>query len=85
MKLIRTHDGILGWMVDGRIKWCPTVENLKAQGLIHWDFDQVEYVAFCKDVDYAIAHMVKTSHTVAEFGIFGSFMYTTTEEDEREF
>ena len=82
MKLIRTHDGMLGWQAkDDKIKWCSSVKNLKAQGPFIWNFEYEEFVSFCKEVDYALEHMARTGDSIAHFGVFGSFMFTTTEAE----
>jgi len=81
MQLIKTHDGRFGWKKSGQIKWCNTTGQLKAHGAINYDLSYFEFVSFCKEVDYAIDRMDQVGDTVAEFGIFGSFMYTTTEPE----
>ena len=35
------------------------------------------------DLDYAICTMLKMNHNVAEFGLYGTFMYTSKEEIEK--
>jgi len=85
MRLVRTNDGALGWLVSkDTVKWCHSVEKLKAYGSLLWNFKYHEFLFFCKEVDLALKYMDKTGDTIAEFGIFGSFMYTTTEEEEAE-
>jgi hypothetical protein len=88
MRLIRTHDGLLGWDFNNGqgVKWCSSLAKIKAQGLIHWDFDPIEYSHFCKDVERAVEHLAMTGDTVAHFGMFGCFMYSSREtESELDF
>lgn len=85
MKLIYTHDGLIGVDFDkaSDVIWCHTVEE--AINLVHSNFhklpDPPSKEEIEKDVRYAIDHMARTGDTIAEFGIFGSFMYTTTEPE----
>lgn len=39
---------------------------------MHWDFEIDN-----KEIRYALAEMERKSHNVADFGIFGSFLFTT--------
>lgn len=85
MKLIWTNDGNIGikFMDSDKVIWCSN--RLEASMIAHGNFvklqDPPTLEMVRKDIDYAIDHMIKTGDTVAEFGIFGSFMYTTTEPE----
>ena len=88
MQLIYTHDGLIGLDFDKKcdVIWCHTVEE--ATNLMHANYQNVldapTKEELEKDIRYAIDHMAKTGDTIANFGIFGSFMYTT-QEPEYEF
>lgn len=86
MKLIKTDDGLIGLDFDKNcdVIWCDSVEqaipimkgnynHLGDQGPTVEELEQ--------DVRYALDHMAKNNHSIAEFGVFGSFMYTAEEED----
>ena len=84
MKLIKTNDGLIGWMMDGKMIWCDTRVELYSIGWAHVAprKDAEEYTEFCKDVDYAIDTMTAQNDDQAEFGVFGPFMYTTKNQGE---
>jgi len=79
MRLIKTNDGMYGWNLNGKMIWCDDMSQLNTIGWAHVAprKDPGEYESFCKNISYALDHMAKVNHAVAEFGIFGSFMYTT--------
>ncbi len=83
MKLIYTCDGLYGWNLNGKIIWCTNKQELYSIGWAHVAprKDEEEKQSFIKDVDYAIDHCAKTGDSIAEFGVFGTFMYTTTEPE----
>lgn len=86
MKLIKTNDGLIGWMLNDKMIWCSTQQELISIGWAHVAprKDQGEYPEFCKDVQYAIDHMTQQNHDEAHFGVFGTFMYTTSQEEKEE-
>ena len=79
MKLIKTNDGLFGWNLNNKMIWCDSRHELISIGWAHVAKrkDLGEYENFCKDIAYALDYMTLVNHSVAEFGIFGSFMYTT--------
>ena len=85
MKLIYTHDGMIGLNLgDGKpVIWVKSVAEAVEVAFTHFLklVDPPLKAEIKKDIDYAIAHMIRTGDSIAEFGIFGSFMYTTTEPD----
>lgn len=82
MKLIRAHDGLIGLNIGGKIIWCDTMQEAIRITYGHFGhFEHITMEAIAKDIQYAMDHMAKTGDTIAEFGIFGSFMYTTTEPE----
>lgn len=88
MKLIYTHDGLIGldFDKDCDVIWCHSIDE--AIPLMHANFHHMHEAPtkqeIEKDIRYAIDHMARTGDTIAEFGVFGSFMYTT-QEPEYEF
>jgi hypothetical protein len=82
MKLIKTNDGLFGWILNDKMIWCDTRQELYSIGWHHVAKrkDAEEYTEFCKDVDYAIDTMTQRNDDQAEFGVFGTFMYSTKEE-----
>lgn len=81
MKLIYTNDGLIGLTIQGKTIW---VNNQQEALAIMWSifgkrntFTKEEIQA---DLAYAINHCAKTGDDVIEFGVLGSFMYTTRTE-----
>ena len=83
MKLIYTNDGVYGWNLSGKVIWCNSKAELYSIGWAHVAprKDAEEKIQFLKDVEYAINYCARTGDSIAEFGVFGSFMYTTTEPE----
>ncbi len=86
MKIILTNDGMIGLLMDGKIVWCNNQSEALA---IMWSvfgprqtFTKDE---IARDLAYAIDHCAKTHDNIIEFGVLGSFMYTTKEEENAEF
>ena len=81
MKLIKTNDGLYGWILDTKMIWCDSRSELNTIGWHHVAArkDPEEFTAFCADVSYALDHMAKVNHSVAYFGVFGSFIYSEEE------
>jgi len=86
MKLIKTNDGLIGWMLNGKMIWCATQQELISIGWHHVAprKDEAEYPEFVKDVAYAIDTMTAQNDDEAHFGVFGTFMYTTKSPDMEE-
>jgi hypothetical protein len=83
MKLIYTLDGLSGWILNGQAIWCNNRSELVSIGWHHVASrkDDGEFAEFTKDVEMAINHMARTGDSIAEFGTFGSFMYTRAEPE----
>jgi hypothetical protein len=83
MKLIWTNDGNIGikFMGSDKVIWCDTLVEACRIATAHFGKMEVSYNAMWKDMSYAVDHMARTGDSIAEFGIFGSFMYTTTEPE----
>lgn len=85
MRIIRTNDGLIGIQStkDGEVKWCKDQDHVALMAYAHYrtklGHDAPALRSIEKDVDTAMASMTQTGDTVAEFGVLGSFMYTTTE------
>lgn len=82
MKLIKTNDGLFGWNLNNKMIWCNTHAELYSIGWHHVATrnDPEWYTSFVREVDYALDVMARQNHTMAEFGIFGSFMYSLEED-----
>lgn len=82
MKIILTNDGMIGLNIDGKVIWCSNQQEALA---IMWSVfgprQQFTKDEIAKDLAYGIDHCAKTHDNIIEFGVLGSFMYTTKEED----
>ncbi len=87
MKLIKTNDGLFGWILNGKMIWCDTRQELYSIGWHHVATrkDDEEYAEFCNEVEVAIDAMTQSHKDCAEFGVFGTFMYPTNLEESSEF
>lgn len=85
MKLIVTNDGMMGWVVNGKMIWCSDRSELDSIGWSNvarmYGINQMQRHEFIKEVDYAIDHMAKSNHSVAHFGVMGTFIYSEKEID----
>lgn len=83
MRLIKTNDGLFGWNLDGKMIWCDSRAELNTIGWNHVARrkDPDELADFCREVSYALDHMARMNHSIADFGVFGTFMYSTSDED----
>jgi len=81
MKLIKTNDGLFGWILDNKMIWCDSRSELNTIGWHHvaTRCDEEWYVSFVKEVDYALDYMASKNHSLAVFGVFGSFIYSEEE------
>jgi len=81
MRLIKTHDGLFGWQKNKRTspRWFKSEFQAQMFGAASFNFDPDDIKYFNNDFALAIREMNRTGHTIAEFGIVGSFMYTTPE------
>lgn len=83
MELIRTEDGVIGLKYsDTRPPtWCESIDEAIRIGWGHFAAKPNHgFNVFARDIRYAIDTMVNNKHTVAVFGIWGSFMYTKQED-----
>ena len=76
MVFIRTHDGRVGWEVNGVIQWFNTDYQAKMWGEVQYDFDMSEIAEFQREFDRMMDHLSKTGDTRAHFGVYGTFMYS---------
>ena len=76
MKLIKTNDGLFGWMIQGKMIWCDTRSSLYTIG---WAAAMrgIHIETFKVEVDTAIDIMTAQGDDTAEFGIRGFMLYTT--------
>lgn len=90
MKLIYTNDGMIGlkYQPDSDVTWCSNKEEAISLAAGHYakQFKNAFNLAEIKDemrreIGYAIEDMSRKGHTIAEFGVFGSFMFSTTEPE----
>ena len=87
MRIIYTNDGMIGLDFDKQcdVIWCHT--QAEAVNLLFANYAKLGPDAaptkaeLAKDLAYGIDHCAKTQDTIIEFGTFGSFMYTTKEQD----
>lgn len=78
-QLIRTNDGLIGWKKDKKLIWCDSIAEAYSIGfgLFAKTLDPADRNFFLCEVDTALKYMKEYNHEVAEFGVLGSFMYTT--------
>lgn len=89
MTLIKTHDGLIGLELNGKMVWCDDAAHALRTAFAHLnrlDPELIPMAELAYEFDYAFEVLAKMGHTIAEFGVLGGFMYTTAEEEsEREF
>ena len=81
MQLIKSNDGLIGWKIQGRVLWCSSLEEAYTIG---WgQFGRIrspeEKIDWQGEVNAAIDTMVAKNHSLANFGVFGNFMYSELE------
>lgn len=82
MKIILTNDGMIGLNIDGKVIWCSNqVEAVNIMWSVFGPRQSFSKEEIAKDLAYGIDHCAKTKDNIIEFGVLGSFMYTTKEED----
>lgn len=83
MKLIYTNDGLIGLNINGKIIWAANIQEAVGIAFGHYSKlqDPPTKAELEHDITYAINHMRNTGDSIAEFGVFGTFMYTTTEPE----
>lgn len=83
IKIILTNDGVMGLLHNGDTTWFTSTSDLiiaawNCYPNLNYDTHFDEFVS---DVNYALCHLKLVGDTHAEFGVLGSFMYTTKEEE----
>ena len=80
MKLIRTRDGKIGTEVDRRVMWHKSPNRAYEElmsGMLPINVNEsYTYI----QVQKALSEMSKSGNNVAEFGVFGSYMYAYQDE-----
>lgn len=85
MRILLTNDGLIGLTIDGKVIWCHNqAEALNVMWAVFGKRQQFTKDEIAKDLAYGIDHCAKTGDNIIEFGVLGSFMYTTKEEDQDE-
>lgn len=82
MKLIKTNDGLMAWKINDTISWYSSINELSNAGvrlLASSSFSHVDANYFAQEVDFALETMRKLNHSVAEFGVYGSFIFSKSE------
>lgn len=81
MKLIRTHDGLVGiqFTSQGSIIWVDDYDQLIRITQAHFAKMEMSHALMHGEISTALDHMLLLNHEVAQFGVFGSFMYTEAE------
>ena len=86
MKIILTNDGMIGLNIDGKVIWCNNqAEALNIMWSVFGPRQQFTKEEVAKDLAYGIDYCAKTGDNEIYFGVLGSFMYTTKEEENAEF
>jgi hypothetical protein len=81
MQLICTKDGVLSWKLETKTIWCASFKDAVEVG---WEnsknlLSDLSEEEFTAEMNYAIDTMRSKNHNRAEFGIYGTFMFTTQE------
>ena len=87
MRVIYTNDGLIGLDFDKAcdVIWCNN--QVEAVNLLFSNYARLGPDAaptkeeLAKDLAYGINHCAKSGDDIIEFGTFGSFMYTTKDQD----
>ena len=83
MKIILTNDGLIGLNIDGKVIWCSNqAEALNIMWSVFGPRQQYTKDEIAADLAYGIDHCAKTKDNVIEFGVLGSFMFTTKEAED---
>lgn len=82
MRITLTHDGLIGLTINGKTIWCNNqAEALALMWSVFGPRQSFTKEEIAKDLAYGIDHCAKTHDNIIEFGVLGSFMYTTKEEE----
>ena len=93
MKLIKTNDGMIGLDFDPKcdVIWVDSVEEalpiMFAQFRHMYTSSDGKAVkeVIANDLTFALDHMAKNNHSIATFGICGSFMWSEKEKHDDNF
>lgn len=83
MRLIYTSDGLVGVKFGrAQVKWYDSVEQVIPVLVAHFARQEgsLQPEDINEEVAIALDEMVRNRHDFAEFGIFGSFIYSGEEE-----
>lgn len=83
MKLITTNDGVCGWIKDGKVYWAKDKAELARIGYFlikAHNRQDLPMNDFTSEVDRALDTMAFNRHDLAEFGVFGGFMFSSESE-----
>jgi hypothetical protein len=81
MTLIKTSDGLFSWRKDGKSYEFTTKEFAVQQGFALLSTDYQSLRTFTEEFERAVNLMNDLKHDIAEFGIFGTFIFSMTEEE----
>lgn len=84
MQLLRTHDGLIGIKRGDKVTWCDSQEHATNIAFVLYEKQDHTRESIAKEIELAIDTMAQTNNTIAEFGVFGTFMYATTEDEQDE-
>lgn len=81
MQLIKSNDGLIGWKIQGRVLWCSSLEEAYSigWGQIGKIKSPEEEIYWRDEVNFAMDTMLSKNHSLANFGVFGNFMYSELE------
>ncbi len=82
MRLIKTHDGMIGLQIKEKLIWCDSPAEAVPIAAAHYQRMEVTAEMIASDIHLALDIMASNGDTIAEFGVFGSFIYTTRENDQ---
>jgi hypothetical protein len=81
--LIKTNDGLIGWKCHRTDKmiWCKDMPEALHIGFhLFKTLTPEDRTWWVHEVTVALRIMAENRHDQAEFGVFGSFMYSTESE-----
>ena len=83
MTFFKTCDGRFGWRKnkDAPVRWFNTEFSAMMYGVTTLTHNDMEEKQFMKDFKFAMVNMINRGHNEAEFGIFGSFMWSKVNEN----
>ncbi len=81
MKLVRTDDGMVGVMFRNAVKivWVDNYDHLLRVTQAHFRKMDMTHTLMHGELSVALDTMAQLGHNIAQFGIFGTFMYTEPE------